>query len=151
MKTHNLKTWPEYYQKVLDGTKTFELRKDDRGFKVGDELCLHEWEKGVGYTGPTVTKKIAYILRAADYAPDDEVLKPDYCILGFAPEPVQSKGAVKCHLVSVDFEPTKANGSPYYGTEIVLKNSSPGHSWRSGNYLVIPVDITYELEGKNHA
>ena len=31
MATHNLKTWPPFFEAVLEGRKTFELRRDDRG------------------------------------------------------------------------------------------------------------------------
>ena len=42
MKTHDLKTDPEVFDAVLKGDKTFEIRKDDRGFQVGDELILRK-------------------------------------------------------------------------------------------------------------
>ncbi len=38
MSTHNLKTWMPFYQDVIDGRKTFELRKNDRDYQVGDIL-----------------------------------------------------------------------------------------------------------------
>ena len=44
MKEHDLKTWPEYFEKVRDRTKTFEIRKNDRNFSEGDILNLWEWE-----------------------------------------------------------------------------------------------------------
>ena len=44
MKTHALKTHPEPFAAVCLGHKTCEVRKDDRGFKVGDVLLLEEYE-----------------------------------------------------------------------------------------------------------
>lgn len=43
MRVHELKTWPEPYAATVSGAKTFEIRKDDRGFRVNDILRLREW------------------------------------------------------------------------------------------------------------
>ena len=65
---HELKIWPEFYMPVVEGKKTFEIRKNDRDFKVGDELYLREWiPEGVewappGYTGWDATARILYVL-----------------------------------------------------------------------------------------
>jgi hypothetical protein len=40
MRTHYLKCWPEFFYALRDGSKTFEVRKDDRGFCVGETLVL---------------------------------------------------------------------------------------------------------------
>lgn len=40
---HTLKIWPQYYSRVADGSKTFEVRNNDRGFQPGDEVVLREW------------------------------------------------------------------------------------------------------------
>ena len=40
---HFLKQWPQYFEQVRLKRKTFEIRKDDRGFMLGDQLCLEEW------------------------------------------------------------------------------------------------------------
>lgn len=61
---HELKTWQSYFHALADGTKTFELRRDDRGFQVGDTLRLRETEYGSGrYTGREERRVITYILR----------------------------------------------------------------------------------------
>lgn len=41
--THELKVDPQMWSRLLDGSKTFELRKDDRGYQAGDELILREF------------------------------------------------------------------------------------------------------------
>ena len=40
---HELKTWVCFYNPVISGKKTFEVRQNDRGFKVGDTLLLKEF------------------------------------------------------------------------------------------------------------
>lgn len=65
-KTHELKILPQYFVPVKEGKKTFEIRKNDRDFKVGDNLVLKEIDKNSGeYTGKEVSRRITYI---TDYA-----------------------------------------------------------------------------------
>ena len=40
MTTHRLKIQEQYADAVLNGTKTFEIRKNDRGYKIGDEIVF---------------------------------------------------------------------------------------------------------------
>jgi len=78
MKTHELKIWPEYFRAVADGRKTFEVRRDDRGFAVGDVLKLREWEPvGNRYTGRRVIVEVTYKLAGAPLA-------PCMCVLGIS-------------------------------------------------------------------
>lgn len=42
--THELKILPKYFEDVMTGKKNFEIRKNDRDFKVGDYLLLKEYE-----------------------------------------------------------------------------------------------------------
>lgn len=42
---HELKIDPIYYQRVLDGSKTFEVRDNDRGFHQGDTVTLKEYDR----------------------------------------------------------------------------------------------------------
>lgn len=57
---HHLKTWPRYFYAVDRCQKRFELRLDDRGFKLGDILILCEWNPATEkYTGQSVKLSIA--------------------------------------------------------------------------------------------
>ena len=47
---HQLKILPKFFEKVISGEKTFEVRENDRNFKVGDYLALNEFANG-DYTG----------------------------------------------------------------------------------------------------
>lgn len=66
-----------YFSAVSEGKKTFELRKDDRGFEVGDKLRLREWD-GNTYSGRSIACKITYILKGF------QGLEEDYAIHGLA-------------------------------------------------------------------
>ena len=57
---HNLKILPVFFKAVANGTKTFEIRKNDRKFNVGDIIKLREYGTS-GYTGRVVTGKITFI------------------------------------------------------------------------------------------
>lgn len=68
---HILKTDPAVFQADIDGTKTYEIRFNDRGYSVGDELLLRETthtgaEIAAGaaleYTGREVTKTVSHVL-----------------------------------------------------------------------------------------
>ena len=76
---HDLKVWPEFFAALWDNTKSFEWRKDDRDYRVGDTLILREWSEATGYTGRGTKRTIAYILRQRFGVPDG------FAVLGFAP------------------------------------------------------------------
>lgn len=74
MKVHDLKILPEHYMNILNGNKSFELRKNDRNYHVGDFLRLREWERN--YTGKLINAKITYVLE------DETYLQKGYVALG---------------------------------------------------------------------
>jgi hypothetical protein len=62
---HELKSWPRFYRPVDARLKTYEVRRDDRGFKVGDRLWLREWDPDEKeYTGDSLVAQITHILTA---------------------------------------------------------------------------------------
>lgn len=82
---HELKTDPEVFDAVIAGTKTFEIRKNDRNFQVGDELVLrqtkHTGEEMAGgapleYTGSFWTVPVIGIMHGPMYG-----LSDGWCIM----------------------------------------------------------------------
>ena len=79
-KTIEKKILPEYFRAVKCMKKTFEIRRDDSDYQVGDMLRLREWD-GEKYTGNVVIRQITYVLRdCPDYG-----LQPGFCILAIQP------------------------------------------------------------------
>ena len=60
---HILKTWPVVFDALLTRAKSFEVRKDDRDFAVGDMLELREWDNEIEeYTGRSMRALVTYLL-----------------------------------------------------------------------------------------
>ena len=69
---HQLKTWPAYYQMIIEDKKTFEVRKNDRNFKEGDYLILMEFDPTTQtYTGREDMFKVGTVLQGELGLPDD--------------------------------------------------------------------------------
>jgi hypothetical protein len=67
---HELKTWPEYFNDVRSGRKTFELRLNDRDFQYGDTLVLKEFDPSTNrYTGDSIKRWISHISHPSDCLP----------------------------------------------------------------------------------
>lgn len=83
MKLHELKIKHEYLVEVARGVKTFELRKNDRDYQVGDLIHFIDIKQDIKgdcdiYIDEDTLYKIIYILKdVAEYG-----LDKDYCILG---------------------------------------------------------------------
>lgn len=75
---HELKTIQPYFNAVYNGTKTFELRKNDRDYKVGDILNLREYDDIVReYRDRSISKRVNYILEGGQFG-----LQKGFVILG---------------------------------------------------------------------
>ncbi len=60
-KVHEIKIGTSFFEDVVAGLKGFELRKNDRNYRVGDYLKMVEYEHGK-QTGRFVTAKVTYML-----------------------------------------------------------------------------------------
>jgi hypothetical protein len=95
--THELKTWPEFFKQIRNGQKRFELRLNDRDFRVGDQLLLREWVPEnrpdlvppAGYTGRELLVRVDYIMDAKDAIGldpnSDWPILADYVIMSIRP------------------------------------------------------------------
>lgn len=95
---HELKTVEPYWSAIVNGSKTFELRRNDRGFKVGDVLWLRRWDAQRGF-GPSIHKRVVYMLDSAEMVvpPESYGLVDGFVVLGIGPvswplSPVEAAG-----------------------------------------------------------
>lgn len=77
-RTHELKTIWAFWEAVADGTKTFELRKNDRDFQTGDRLRLVRTVPGK----PDEEKRV--IERTVTYVLSGWGLKTGFVVLGLS-------------------------------------------------------------------
>lgn len=79
MAIHELKTISTYFDAVAEGRKTFEVRRNDRGFQAGDLLYLirvtDDYSRRA--TGERLTRRITYLLQGGQFG-----IEPGFCVLG---------------------------------------------------------------------
>lgn len=73
---HDLKTWPESWDAIAAGLKPWELRKNDRGFAVGDMLRLRRWSPGDPEgAGEVLERRVLWMLEGPAFGlPDRYVI-----------------------------------------------------------------------------
>jgi hypothetical protein len=74
---HDLKTVQPFFDDVCAADKNFEVRKDDRNFKVGDWLRLREVDAAGDYTTAFTTVVVTYKLDGGVFG-----IEPGHCVLG---------------------------------------------------------------------
>ncbi len=68
MTRHRLKCWPVPFQATWDRRKLHEVRADDRGFQVGDEVVLMEYDPVFErYMGREIEGIITYVSAAGSF------------------------------------------------------------------------------------
>jgi hypothetical protein len=95
---HELKTWPDPFAAVLDGTKTHEIRVADRPYAVGDVLHLREWDPATawmttaGYTGREVRVEVTYLTTGGSWG-----MPEDRCVMSIRRAGAVGPPARVCH------------------------------------------------------
>lgn len=100
-KVHTLKSWQMFFEDIMSGERTSDIRcTDDRDFKVGDIMCLQEFDpvKFI-YTGRSQLAKITYIQqnKSNPCAISRLALANNYAVLSIkkvSPEEVEPKLSV---------------------------------------------------------
>ena len=83
MKLHELKIKHEYLIEVDRGRKTFELRKNDRDYQVGDLIHFVDIDGNNHIIGnPAYNKKLVFQITYVLKDVPEYGLDKDYCILG---------------------------------------------------------------------
>lgn len=78
-RTHRVKLHPNYCDRIISGQKTFEIRKNDRDYQVGDRLSMYPFVEGLKFSYPGMESRnieadVIYFTTA--YQQDG------YCVLG---------------------------------------------------------------------
>jgi hypothetical protein len=75
---HELKTLPKYWDDVRSGRKTFEVRRNDRNFNVGDSLELYSYSGEENWQdGEFLEYWVSYILEGGQFG-----IEPGFVVLG---------------------------------------------------------------------
>lgn len=116
---HELKTWPEYFQPILEGKKLFEIRNNDRKFEVGQWILLREWNPGTKeYTGRATTVEVLYITDWQQ-SPGQVVLS----ISAVCGTPRKSRSALERELASVAAQREQLFEDRSFANEQLLKET----------------------------
>ncbi|MFA6272136.1 MAG: DUF3850 domain-containing protein [Patescibacteria group bacterium] len=86
MKKIEKKIWPEYFQKIMDGDKKYELRLADFDCQPGDLLVLKEWDPQTKkYSGRKIEKEVTHVIKTKDqnFWTEAEVDKYGFQIIAF--------------------------------------------------------------------
>lgn len=91
MAHHELKCHPQFWQALVHGSKPFEVRRDDRKYRVGDLCTIREFDPAFGYVNRhyAVTYQVTFVLTHEDFP---NGLQPGFVILGFGLHPNMDDG-----------------------------------------------------------
>lgn len=97
---HELKTWPDFFDAIKRGDKSFEVRRNDRNFEVDDTLLLLKFDPAQSSQGPWITPsgtrshkkehadnlkvQVTYVLQGGSFGIDGDFVVMSHRILNGA-------------------------------------------------------------------
>ncbi len=88
------KTWPKYFQDILDGKKKFEVRLADFDIHEGDVLVLEEYNPETKeYTRRSIKKKVNFVTKfnPAEIHEIDEIKEHGFWLIGLGDDNLNAK------------------------------------------------------------
>lgn len=112
---HEVNCDRDWFDLLVSRSRTFDIRKDDRRFMVGDYIAFNECEHdenmdSYSYTGYSVLGKITYVFN------DERYVREGYIVIGFSICGILDAGCeqpVYC-VKSDERERGGIKDSPYY-------------------------------------
>ena len=100
-RTHILKCHAPYFDDIASLKKMFEVRYDDRDYRVGDDLVLREYAPATAqYSGQTVRRRVRYVMKGGQFG-----IMPNHVVLTLEAPLLPVVG-----LPSADFDMTSLCG-----------------------------------------
>jgi hypothetical protein len=126
--THRLKSWPKFFRRTRAGLKTWERRRMDRDYNVGDILVLEEYDPDSHeYTGRRERVEVTSVTQGGMWG-----LAADWCLMGVTPAWSQLgdidglEGPVYCrsHLDGT-VSPGEIHEGQLYSVDVAGNDSGP--------------------------
>ncbi|MFA5003870.1 MAG: DUF3850 domain-containing protein [Candidatus Saccharimonadales bacterium] len=83
------KTWPESYEKILSGEKTYDIRLADWDIQPGDVFVFKEWDPDTkAYTGRKMQRSVGYVGKTKNWEvwPKEDIEKYGYQVISLLDE-----------------------------------------------------------------
>lgn len=118
MAEHAIKIKEVYFKAVLSGKKTFEIRKNDRNYQVGDIIHFVPVDDECGMIIPHDPNayKITYVFHGGEYG-----LEEGYCVFGITPEAHEKE--IRAKIIDKFAERLKSDEFQKYNLDMVFETS----------------------------
>lgn len=142
MTEHAIKIKEVYFKAVLSGEKTFEIRKNDRDYQVGDIIHFVPVDDECGMIIPHDPNayKITYVFHGGEYG-----LEEGYCVFGIIPEAYDSENRNNAIDEIIEVVKMTYHNFGGYDLEFMTKYGNKNASQQAESYSTM---MMYEIAGE---